>query len=543
LKKTHVFFILFLLFSTVSVVAQDRIELVSANELEGSIINGKNVRILTGNVALKQGGAIIYCQKAFHYYEQNEMEAFDRVRITQGDSFSVTGDKLFYDGNTKLAQIRGNEVILKDNKATLYTQFADYDMSKKTLLFFNGGRVVDNENTLTSERGNYVMSEKLFTFIQNVVLKNTQYTMTCDTLLYNSGVKIAYFRGKTKIVSKDGVLFADKGQYNTVTKLIDFQGRSRMDYKDYTVSADVLNYNQFTGKGIARRGVEIKSFKDSTIVLGELAYFDRLKGYSKVYANALMKNKFGDDTLYLKADTLISINDTLTGNRKVLAYHNVRVFHKQMQAKCDSLVYNLADSVLNFYQDPVLWSSGSQVIADTIFIRMKQQKIHKMFLRKNAFLISSDSLKNYNQVKGRNMVAYFNDSTRIEKIDVKGNGESIYFALEGDTSLVGMNKVQCSDMTVRFRGKKVKTITFLKKPDALFVPPQEIQEPEKRLKGFRWRITEQPSLETVLSKNDYSGIEIPLILPKTLQIEAPKKEEKPLTRKEKIQQKKLQKQK
>ena len=171
---------------------------------------------------------------------------------------------------------------------------------------------------------------------------------------------------------------------------------------------------------------------------------------------------------------------------------------------------------------------------------MKQQKIHKMFLRKNAFLISSDSLKNYNQVKGRNMVAYFNDSTRIEKIDVKGNGESIYFALEGDTSLVGMNKVQCSDMTVRFRGKKVKTITFLKKPDALFIPPTEIQEPERRLKGFRWRISEQPSLATVLSKNDYSGIEIPLILPKTLQFEVPKKEEKPLTRKEKRQQKKQQ---
>ena len=388
LKKPHIFFSLFLFFSTLSIVAQDRIELVSANELEGSIINGKNVRILTGNVALKQGGAIIYCQKAFHYYEQNEMEAFDKVRITQGDSFSVTGDKLFYNGNTKLAQIRGNEVILRDSKATLYTQFADYDMAKKTLLFFNGGRVVDNENTLTSDRGNYNMSEKLFTFIQNVVLKNTQYTMNCDTLLYNSGVRIAYFRGKTKIISKDGILYADKGQYNTITKLIDFQGRSRMDYKDYTVSADVLNYNQFTGKGIARRGVEIKSFRDSTIVQGELAYFDRFKGYSKVYANALMKNKFGDDTLYLKADTLISINDTITGNRKVLAYHNVRVFHSQMQAKCDSLVYNLADSVLNFYQDPVLWSSGSQVIADTILIRMKQQKIHKMFLRKNAFLIS-----------------------------------------------------------------------------------------------------------------------------------------------------------
>ncbi len=538
MKKSRLFFLFIFLYSFSIFAQQERIELISANELEGIVVNGRNARVLTGNVALKQGGTIIYCQKAFHYFEQNEMEAFENVRITQGDSFSVTGDKLFYNGNTKLAQIRGREVVIKDNKATLYTQFADYDMANKSLIYYNGGRVVDNENTLTSEEGTYKLNEKLFTFKKNVVLKNPQYTMTCDTLLYNSGTRIAYFRGTTKIISKEGVLYAEKGQYNTITKLILFQGRSRMDYKDYTISADVLDYNQFTGKGIARNGVEIKSFRDSTIVLGELAYYDRFKGYSKVYANALMKNKFGDDTLYLQADTLISINDTLTGNRKVLAYHNVHVYHSQMQAKCDSLVYNMSDSLLYFYQDPVLWSSGSQILADSIWIKMKNQKINKMYLRKNAFLISTDSLKNFNQVKGRNMLAYFNDSTRIERIDVKGNGESIYFALEGDTSLLGMNKVQCSDMTVRFQGKKVKTITFLKKPDAVFIPPHEIAEPDRRLKGYRWRISEQPTLDQIKAKKDYSGIVIPLILPKEIQAASSKKEEKKLSRKEKKEKRK-----
>jgi len=445
----------------------------------------------------------------------------------QGDSMSLTGDKLFYDGNKKMAQMRGREVILKEKKATLYTQFVDYDMANKIMTYFNGGKLIDGENTLTSENGHYQMNLKLFRFTKNVVLKNPQYTMYCDTLYYNSGTRIAYFKGPTKIISKDGTLYAEAGEYNMVTKLADFRGRSKMEYKDYTISAEKLNYNQFTGKGLAKRGVVINSFKDSSIVEGELAYYDRKKGYSKVYANALMKHMFDGDTLFLKADTLISINDSLTGNRKVFAYHNVRVYHKQMQAKCDSFVYNLADSVFYFFKDPVLWSSGNQVLADTIWIRLKKQKIHRMFLRKNAFLISKDSMDNYNQVKGRNMLAYFNDSTRIERIDVKGNGESIYFGLEGDTTLIGMNKVLCSDMTVKFKGKKVKTITFYKKPDAVFIPPQELQEPEKRLKGFRWRIAEMPSRTTVLIKEDYSHIDIPLILPKEIQMEVPPKEEKP----------------
>ncbi|MBC7390641.1 MAG: hypothetical protein H7329_15625 [Opitutaceae bacterium] len=516
------------------IFAQERIELIRANELEGSVINGKNVRILKGNVALKQGNITVFCETAYQYYEQNQVEAFEKVRITQGDSFSVSGDKLYYDGNTKIAQIRGKEVVLKDSKATLYSQFVDYDMGNKMLKYFNGGRVVDAENTLTSDIGYYYINQKVFTFKNNVVLKNPQYTMNCDTLIYNAGTKIVNFKGPTKIVSKDGTLYAEKGYYNTVTKQSSFEGRSKMDYKDYSISADILDYNQFTGKGVARRKVVINSFKDSTIVEGELAYYDRIKGYSKVYANALMKNKFENDTLYLKADTLITINDSINGNRKIFAYHNVRIYHKMMQAKCDSLIFNLTDSLLYFYKDPVLWSSGSQVLADTIWLKMKQGRINKMHLRKNAFVISSDSLGNFNQVKGRNMLTHFNDSSRIEKIDVKGNGESVYFALEGDTSLIGMNKVQCSDMTVRFKGKKVKTIVFQKKPEATFFPPKEISDPDRRLKGFRWRITEQPTRPMVLEKQNYTGIEIPLILSKHILSEPGlNKTDKPLSRKEK----------
>lgn len=521
---------------------QERIELLKTNELEGTTKDGRNVRILKGDVALKQGNVIIYCETAYHYYEQNEMEAYTNVRIVQGDSLSVTGDKLFYNGNTKLAQIRGNQVVLKDKKATLYTQFMDYDMANKNMNYFNGGRLIDGENTLTSDRGNYSTANKLFTFIQNVVLKNPQYTMYCDTLLYNSSSKIAYFRGPTKIISKEGTLNADGGEYNTITKQTVFTGRSRMDYKEYSIVGNELHYDQFTGKGVAKRNVIITSFKDSSIVEGELAYYNRPKGYSKVYANALMKHMFSGDTLFLKADTLISINDSVTGNRKVFAYHNVRVYHKQMQAKCDSLIYNLSDSLLHFYKDPVLWSAGSQILADTIWLRLKKQRIHRMYLRRNAFLISTDSLKNFNQVKGRNMLAYFDDSTRIERIDVKGNGESIYFALEGDTSVVGMNKVICSDMVVKFKNKKVKTINFQKRPDAVFIPPHEIQEPETRLKGFRWRLAEMPDKQTVLAKIDYSKVNIPLILPRELNLELPKKEEK-LTRKERKEKKKQEKEK
>jgi hypothetical protein len=77
---------------------------------------------------------------------------------------------------------------------------------------------------------------------------------------------------------------------------------------------------------------------------------------------------------------------------------------------------------------------------------------------------------------------------------VDGNGESIYYALEKDSALTGMNKVLCSNMIIRLDSNKLKGISFIKKPDGKFVPPHEIQEPETKLKGFVWRKEEKPQL-------------------------------------------------
>lgn len=56
-------------------------------------------------------------------------------------------------------------------------------------------------------------------------------------------------------------------------------------------------------------------------------------------------------------------------------------------------------------------------------------------------------------------------------------------------------------MSVRFGDKnQPKTFTFIKKPDAQFIPPHKLEEPDKTLKGFRWRIGEMPTKSTVYTK-------------------------------------------
>ena len=222
------------------------------------------------------------------------------------------------------------------------------------------------------------------------------------------------------------------------------------------------------------------------------------KFYTKVWGNGLMKSIVDKDTFFLKADTLISINDSVRKNRKLTAIKHVKIFKSDLQGKCDSLVYNLIDSTINFFRDPVLWADKSQMNGDSIKIQMAKNKIDKLYLRVNSFIISRDSIDNYNQIKGKKITAYFKEN-KIQKVDVNGNGESIYFATENDTTLVGMNKVICSNMFMHFKENKLQTISFITKPDALFVPPHEILEPDTRLKGFRWRTGEKPIRKEMVS--------------------------------------------
>jgi lipopolysaccharide export system protein LptA len=484
----------------------DKIKIERADRLQGGTFNGQKINKFIGNVAFSQQGTMLYCDSAYQYQKknkQNEIEAFGHVRITQGDSITLTGDRLHYNGGTRKAVMKGN-VLLKDKKITLTTTYLEYDLNSRLAHYINGGTIQDGGTTLTSEQGFYSTGSKVFRFKNNVRVVNPakQYTLTSDTLHYNSVTKIASFKGPSKIESKEGIIDAQEGDYNTVTGESVFQspqGGTQVKTGDYKLTGDHIYYDEKKKVGVVKKNVRLTSEKDNIIIEGDFANYWGNTGISKIYGNVLMKNAVKGDTLYLTADTLISIDSGDPAKKRLLAFNNTRIFKSDLQGICDSLAYNFADSTINFYRDPVLWSDENQISADSINIEMVNRQIDKMNLRLNSFIISQDTLINYNQVKGKNMKAFFKEG-KIFKVDVNGNGESVYFALEADTILTGMNKVACSNMIIRFQDNKVGSLSFLQKPDGKFVPPHELQEPEKKLKGFQWREKERPQLTNLVSK-------------------------------------------
>jgi lipopolysaccharide export system protein LptA len=479
--------------------AQKKVKIKHADEGRSGRKDGERFDRLIGNVVFTQNQTTIYCDSALIFKKQNSLEAYGRVHITEGDSVDITGSRLDYNGNTKLAKLKKNVVFRKKATATLYTDNLDYSRPKNLAFYYNGGRLVDSANTLTSMKGYYNLNNNIASFKKNVHVKNPDYTMTADSLQYNSKTKVIYFVTETTVVHKDSSTFVyQNGVYNTATKRSDVKSGSG-DSEDYTIKGLNYDYDGVREIGKVRGNVVMTYKKENVIIYGQASDYYKLKGLTKVYNKAYVAKVTDDnDTLYMSADTLISIDSPDPTKDRILAYKNVKIFKKDMQGKADSLEYRMSDSTLFFYNKPVLWSQGNQMTADSIRMLIKGNTLDKIFLVANAFVISQDTLLNFNQIKGRRMTAEMANS-KINKVVVIGNGESLYYILdEPETAMMGMNHIICSNITIRFKEGKVNNLSFYVKPDAKFIPPHELKADEKSLKGFNWKGKEKPKRSDVV---------------------------------------------
>lgn len=486
-------FSILLLTASFSSFAGKKLKLEKADRLKGTTYKGEKVNKVIGHVIFSQNDVTMYCDSAFQYTKKDYIEAFGHVKIYQGTQTKLFGDSLKYDGAKKYTVVYG-DVRLQDKNMTLVTNKVEYDVKNKIAHYNQEGVIVEKETKLISQSGHYYSKISTYHFIDSVVLTKGEYTLISDTLHYNVKNHLATFFGPTTITSKDHYLFAEKGNYNTETEVSIFTQKAFIQSKEHTIKGDSIYFENKINTGYAEGNVELSTTKDSLTIKGGKGERNGPLGISKVYENPIMSKIMNTDTLFLAADTLVSYDDTLDIGDYLIAYNNVRIFKNDLQGICDSLAYLISDSIIQFYQNPVLWNDLNQISGDSIYITMKNNEIDKMYTDINSFLISHDTLDDYNQTKGRNMIAHFVKG-QIEHVDINGNGQTIYFARNDEKQLVGLNYIECSDMLILFENNELKHINFLGRPDSKFIPPHEINVPEKTLKKFQWEINKKPKKE------------------------------------------------
>jgi lipopolysaccharide export system protein LptA len=452
--------------------------------------NGRNYQRLVGNAILRQDSTYFYCDTA-SLFDGSNLKAVGKVHICYSDSVNIYGDYLTYDGNTRIAVLDSN-VSLVDKLATLYTDHMEYDRNLSVAYYFTGGRIVDKENVLTSKIGRYFTQTYDFIFSDSVVAVNPDYTMYADTLRYNTKSEIVYIEGPTNIYGKEDKIYSEKGWYDTRNNRAELSRNNQILHLAQILKGDWIYYDREKEYGKAIGNVWVKDTVQNVILEGGISEFYRNEKYSYVTDSACAILIDAHDSLFMHADSFILVLDTADKARLLFAHHRMKFFKGDLQGMCDSLVYRVEDSVIALLHQPVLWSEENQLTADSMWLYISNNRIDSMVLFNMAFIISRDSTNSYNQIKGKQMRAYFNNN-QLYLIKVMGNAETIYFVRDEDKALIGINKSIASNMAIMLDDRKIKKILYLTQPEATLYPEKDVVDEDKFLKDFNWIESQRPA--------------------------------------------------
>ena len=465
-----------------------RVDLLYADEAQADKRRRPDVQVLVGSVRLRHDSMYMYCDSALIYEKSNSVEAFGNVRMEQGDTLFVYGDYLYYDGMAQLAILRENVRMINRN-TVLTTDSLNYDRIYNLGYYFEGGRLSDEENELTSDWGEYSPATKLAVFNHSVRLFNSRFTLLSDTLKYSTESKVATILGPSNIVSEENHIYSERGKYNTSTGQAELLDRSILTNQGKQLTGDSLFYDRKRGFGEAFYNVQMNDTVNKSMLIGNYCYYDERNGNALATDRAVAIDYSQGDSLFMHADTLRLVTFELNTDsmyRELRAYHKVRAYRTDVQAVCDSLVYNSKDSCLSMYTDPVLWHGREQLLGEEIKVYMNGNSINWAHIINQALAIERKDSIHYNQVSGKEMKAYFKDGD-IRQVDVNGSVQVVFYPVEErDSSFIGLNFTEGGFLRMFLKERAMEHGMFVGKTTGTLYPMDQIPADKYKLPTFVW---------------------------------------------------------
>ena len=462
--------------------------LLHADETRYNQMINADAQILVGDVVFRHDSMYMYCDSALFYEQSNSLDAYGNVRMNQGDTLLLYGDRLHYNGDEMLAKIREN-VVMIDNEMTLTTDSLNYDRTINLGYYFNWGTVEDTLNVLTSEWGEYDTQTNDAIFNYEVTLTNPNFVLTSDTLLYNTKTQIATIVGPSNIDSDSNNIYSTLGRYYTADEHAELLNRSVLTSGEKRVVGDSLYYDRNEGYGEVFDNVVLDDYANKMRLTGDYVYYDEHADSAYATQRAVAIDYSQGDSMYVHGDTLRLLTrfpDTDSVYRIVQAFHKVRIYRDDVQAVCDSMEFNALDSCMTMYYDPVVWNGPQQILGEVIRVYMNDSTVEWAHVENQALIVEKVGAEHYNQISGREVKAYFVNGN-IDRSDVIGNVMVVYYYSEaGDSIAFGMNTTECSYLTAYMKERQVDKLFIREQSNGVFYPIAQIPAGKDRLSNFAW---------------------------------------------------------
>ena len=453
-------------------------------------LDPKIARYVTGGL-ITQGNTQLVSKRGTYYLNTDEFFFKDSITVVDS-TFFLRADTLAFNTETQIVTFLGPTLIKQDSNL-IYCEDGFYDIETKLAEFTSNAQYVKGNQKASADIIIYDGSMKEIRLEGKAKFVEGSKVATADVIRYEEDSEITFLEGNAYFRdSLQEIRTTETIKYDAENESFSTTGRSKVLDKAQILEANQLDFDDKTGLGLAEGNVFWQDTLEDISIRGETVHYDKKTDYIKAKGSRpLLTTLLDEDTLFLASDTLVSTRTSETDStRQMQAFEDVRIYKADLQAVADSLFYSARDSLFKLFRSPILWSDTAQFRGDSIFIQMAKGRIDKIYLYNNAFIVNSSDLKYFNQIKGKNIIAYF-VKNELHRVRVKGNAESLYYILDEQGAYLGLSKTVCSEMVLYFKNEQLDHINFYKQPNSDMTPMAEIGVPPE-LEGFSWDFNSRP---------------------------------------------------
>lgn len=436
-------------------------------------------------------------QRGFFHVKGKYANFYDNVTV-EGDGYDILTDSLRYYSMTKRAQFLA-PVIVHQEKKRIYSKKGFFDFDDDFGLFEGDAQFVENSNTSSGDKIRYDGKEKVTALLGNAKYKSDNEFGDADSIFYNQKSEKIRLEGDAIFRNNELEVNGELINYDKKTEAMEVAGRSFLSNPPYLLSAENLNYEKSSGMAFADGHAVLQDTSNNTTINADHVIYREVDEYVKAFNNQgkpVLENIMNDgiDTLYLSGDTLIGYkeyHEELDSQKVFLSHSNVEILMEGIQAICDSLSYTEGNEQFVLFDNPIMWSDSSQFSGDTIFLKLKNDKIDRVKLHDHVVIISTDDMLVFNQIAGDIADAKFNHD-KLKILDVIGNAKSVYYLTDDNDAYIGANQTECLRMIFNFENNDLKGVKFYEQNKHQLTPMKLVNHEAIKLNGFNWNINSRP---------------------------------------------------
>ena len=469
----------------------------------------------------------------------------DSVAIFQGgaamrdkDGQVIESQYGTYDSKASLF-VFNDQVNMYMDTTFVKTSRLEYRSDLSTAYFGFGTDMWQDDKMLSADDGWYDRNQELFFFRRKVHILTERQEAWADSMFYYRALNDADLRGKVELMDTTRNVYALAGRFQytdslsqvvmtrepaimSVTKekgkkdslyvgadILRYRAIKRCDIPDGVVKSSEQRLKDLSGDPVME--YRKKAAEEAAKAAEDASRNDPNrppdKPSGKKPSSKKPKTQPADSTVTASADSThtapadtaakadVTVPEVPKDTTKITflwGSKRVRLFRRDMQMASDSLAYNDIDSLVRVYQDPVFFNEGNkQYASDSIMLVVKNRTVEKAHLLSNAFITMRQDSKSYNQIRGAEMVAYFDSTSALTRFDALGGAASIFFLTE-QNALATVNKVESKMIYATFKDGDIERMYYYDNPKNDGYPTVQLPQDERQLKGFRWEPEKRP---------------------------------------------------